>query len=135
MIFLINGVRVNEARVQLAHNLSLRRKPDVGTYDASHLVGNMVGTGEALKYQAMRVIDRRESRADGIEFLVVWKGFGESDGTWEPESALQGCAALIRDFASKQATASKLKKHKPAKAVAAPKAIAKKRKKKTPLKK
>ena len=34
-----------------------------------------------------------------MEYLVQWKGFkAESDMTWEPEDALEGCADIILDF-------------------------------------
>jgi hypothetical protein len=92
--------------VQLAHNLSVRRDTPPDAYDASHLDGHMIGTGEALKYQAFRVLDRQDIQA-GVEFLMQWKGFIEADATWEPESALEGCADLIRDFASREAAIKK----------------------------
>jgi hypothetical protein len=33
------------------------------------------------------------------KFLVKWKGYPESEATWEPKSALAGCASALRAWA------------------------------------
>jgi hypothetical protein len=40
----------------------------------------------------------RRKRTGQYEFLVSWRGFTEDDDTWEPESNLSGCKALVDQF-------------------------------------
>ena len=72
---------------------------------------NMAGTGqsESVKLQAARIEGRRESKGDGVEYQVRWRGFpADKQMTWEPEDTLTtGCGALIKDHNGRVAVAQK----------------------------
>ncbi|KAL8453083.1 hypothetical protein Emag_002009 [Eimeria magna] len=48
-------------------------------------------------YEVESILDQR-GEGDTARYLVKWKGFPESDATWEPLTNLDNCAALLRAF-------------------------------------
>ncbi|CAL8077363.1 unnamed protein product [Orchesella dallaii] len=51
-------------------------------------------------YHVDKIINVR-TRKNKKEFLVKWKGYSESDSTWEPEAHLS-CKQLIKEFLENQ---------------------------------
>jgi hypothetical protein len=50
-----------------------------------------------LEYEVEAVLDSRQARR-GREFLVHWKGYGDFDRTWEPESNLENAKEKLNDY-------------------------------------
>ncbi|KAL8436569.1 hypothetical protein ACSSS7_001601 [Eimeria intestinalis] len=50
-----------------------------------------------LIYEVESIVDQR-GEGNTARYLVKWKGFPESDATWEPLANLDNCAALLRAF-------------------------------------
>ena len=48
-------------------------------------------------YEVEHILDQ-QGEGSGARFLIKWKGFPESDATWEPLSHLTNCAHLLREF-------------------------------------
>ena len=49
------------------------------------------------EYEVERIIDSRY-KGKRLEYLVHWKGWSETDCTWEPVSNLGNTARAVRDF-------------------------------------
>ena len=49
------------------------------------------------EYEVEAILDKRIHRRKP-QYLVKWKGYHESESTWEPEENLQNSAAMIADF-------------------------------------
>jgi len=43
------------------------------------------------------IIDKKEGE-DGVRYLVKWKGYEESDNTWEPYENVAHCVSKIKEF-------------------------------------
>ena len=65
--------------------------------DAKTIIPDLSDENEGLEYEIEKVIDMRET-ADGRQYLIKWKGFGESDNTWEPEDGLSSARQAVRRF-------------------------------------
>jgi hypothetical protein len=49
------------------------------------------------EYEVERIVDMRVVR--GLrQFLVKWKGYGEFENSWEPETNLGNALSLLNDF-------------------------------------
>lgn len=53
------------------------------------------------EYTVERIIKKRTSKAGKIEYYLKWKGWPESDNTWEPVEHL-ACEALLLEFEKNQ---------------------------------
>ncbi|VEL20224.1 unnamed protein product [Protopolystoma xenopodis] len=54
------------------------------------------------EYEVERVVGRRR-RNSVIEYLLKWRGYPESENTWEPETNLD-CSKLISEFEERRRT-------------------------------
>ena len=50
------------------------------------------------EFEVEAVTDQRVTRGGVTELRVQWKGYPESDATWEPEGNLEHCHAEVRAF-------------------------------------
>ncbi|XP_032222318.1 chromobox protein homolog 1 [Nematostella vectensis] len=67
-----------------------------------------VPTGEVEEeYEVEKVMDKRVING-GIEYLLKWKGYPDSENTWESEEGLQ-CPELIEEYEKKKKASSKRK--------------------------
>lgn len=63
-------------------------------------------------YVVERVLDRREWQGK-LQYLLKWKGYPDSENTWEPEENLR-CPDLIGKFLKKQRQKAKSERQQPA---------------------
>ena len=57
--------------------------------------------GKARKiifYEVEKIVDKRTNIYGLVEYLVKWKGFPESDNTWEPKKNLKKSDHLIKEY-------------------------------------
>jgi chromobox protein 5 len=69
----------------------------------------MSGT-EDEEYEVEKILGKRK-RQGGVEYLIKWAGYDNSQNTWEPEENLD-CADRIKDFEEKNLAAELAKKEK-----------------------
>lgn len=58
--------------------------------------GNDIDDGE--QFEVEDIVRRRGTKDKGFEYLVKWKGFDESENTWELESNLEGAMEAIETY-------------------------------------
>ena len=51
------------------------------------------------KWEVEKIVNKRRTSANKVEYLVVWKGFPGED-SWEGISNVAGCKDLINEFES-----------------------------------
>ena len=51
-----------------------------------------------MEYEVERVIGMRLGKGNIPEYLVLWKGYGVHDATWEPARNLQNAPVAIAAF-------------------------------------
>eukprot|EP00795_Rhopilema_esculentum_P001136 gene1136-15480_t len=60
------------------------------------------GDSESEEYEIEKIISCRLAKNGTLSYLVRWKGYDESDDTWEPEENLRGCRDAILTFFDKR---------------------------------
>ena len=62
-------------------------------------------------YEVERIVDSRPDGSGGTEYNVKWKGWDESDNTWEPEENLE-CPKKLREFKERKERKERTKHQK-----------------------
>ena len=57
-----------------------------------------LGTEDTPEYEVDRIIGMRLGAHNQTEYLVLWKGYGAHDATWEPRANLENAPRAVRDF-------------------------------------
>lgn len=73
--------------------------------EEAKLVAKVKAKSSNNEYEVEAIIDSRKSK-DRTKYLIRWKGYDESDDTWEFEDTLN-CPDLIKAFHKKSKTAKK----------------------------
>lgn len=50
------------------------------------------------EYEIEVILRRRSTKGKGVEYLVKWKGYDDSENTWEPKSSLKGATEAVEAF-------------------------------------
>ena len=53
--------------------------------------------GGRLRFCTKHIVDERTKRGKK-EYLVMWKGFGVNDSTWEPEDSLASAKTALDEY-------------------------------------
>jgi hypothetical protein len=65
--------------------------------NARMIVPELLTKEDNQEYEVERVIDHNDTKGER-QYLIKWKGFGESDNTWEPEEGLLNAKAAVRQY-------------------------------------
>ena len=64
------------------------------------------------EYEVESIVAERKGPRGRQEYRVRWKGYGESDDTWEPMKNLSGVKRLVEEFRAQPTTEQPKKRHK-----------------------
>lgn len=54
------------------------------------------------EYEVEEILDSRLDKPTGLRYLIKWKGYDDSENSWEPESNLANCQKLIKEYGKKK---------------------------------
>lgn len=74
-------------------------KDDSGS-DSGKSKNDSGSEGEEEEYVVEKIVDKRTTKSGKVEYYLKWKGYDDSQNTWEPKENLD-CAELIQDFEAK----------------------------------
>lgn len=66
----------------------------------SNLSGSDAGSEEEEDYVVEKIVNRRINKGK-VEYFLKWKGYDETQNTWEPKENLE-CPELIKEFEDKR---------------------------------
>ena len=55
---------------------------------------------EETEFEVERIVNHRKILGN-TELLIKWKGYPESENTWEPEAHLDNCQRMLHDYKTK----------------------------------
>jgi len=61
---------------------------------------NDQSSGEEQDYIVEKILDKR-IKSNKVQYFLKWKGYPDTDNTWEPVDHLEDCKDLIREFEDK----------------------------------
>ena len=50
------------------------------------------------EYEVEAILNHKQRWGKELEFMVKWKGYGDHENSWEPESNLLNCARLLGEY-------------------------------------
>ena len=100
-------IRDSSARRGAAHAAHRRSASTRHTSIAKQAVQQpQASTDTVVRYTVQKLVDRRKRRGR-YEYLVHWKGYSQSQRTWEPHQVLmEDCPDLVRSYASREGNSS-----------------------------
>ncbi len=60
-------------------------------------------------FEVERILEKRVRKGEGVQYLVKWVGYPDSDNTWESEDNFATCKDLVEDFESRQKAEKKVR--------------------------
>ncbi|UJR37989.1 hypothetical protein I4U23_030671 [Adineta vaga] len=57
-------------------------------------------------YVVEKIVSKRTNGKGQVFYLIKWKGYSSADNTWEPESNVNNCPDLVKEFEAEQANTS-----------------------------
>jgi hypothetical protein len=54
--------------------------------------------GEHMEFEVEAILNSKNTRKRGKQYLVKWKGYGVNEATWEPASALKNAREAVENF-------------------------------------
>ncbi|XP_022666678.1 testis-specific chromodomain protein Y 1-like [Varroa jacobsoni] len=55
-----------------------------------------MGASELVEVE--RILAHRTAKSGATSYLVLWKGFGVKDSSWEPEAHLEDCQQVVSEY-------------------------------------
>ncbi|GHJ84924.1 hypothetical protein NliqN6_1326 [Naganishia liquefaciens] len=70
----------------------------LGPRDAPLRPDALLTSDGSAEYEVERILAHRHDPREGFTYLVLWKGYGLHDATWEPESNLINARDVVREY-------------------------------------
>jgi hypothetical protein len=51
-----------------------------------------------MEFEVEAILNSKNTRKRGKQYLVKWKGYGVNEATWEPTSALKNAREAVENF-------------------------------------
>ncbi|EGO02357.1 hypothetical protein SERLA73DRAFT_71482 [Serpula lacrymans var. lacrymans S7.3] len=89
---------------KICPNAEIRKVPDGKAKRVDRPRPVVVTQQGEEEFEVEQVVDARLKRGQ-LEFLVLWKGYGDKDRMWEPEAHLENSRNAVHKFYSKNPSA------------------------------
>ena len=70
---------------------------DTRVLDAHPQCNNLLPLEDEQEYAIEKIVGKRTNRHGKIEYLVKWRGYPDSENTWEPKAQL-ACPEIIQEY-------------------------------------